>query len=159
MTAIRVKTLKQIIEENNIIKYIDKYLPNLKEPSKDLQLYLQNLENLSNLDNEILEEYLSAMVAWQNYYHEIMVRTDVVRNVARQQSEYFYSLAVSTVEGSVNMRKDLAKSDVNYIRAEEIRMKADGLYEVYKMRYESCERAFKLISRILTKRLNLKYDI
>ena len=155
----RVKSIKEIIEQNNIVKYIDKYLVGLKEPTKDLNNYLNSLDNVSNLNNEELEEYLGIMIAWQNYYHELMVRTDIIRSIANQQADYFYSLAVETVEGSVNLRKDLAKNNADYMRSLEVKIKAEGLYQAYKFKYEACERAFKLISRILTKRLNLKYDI
>lgn len=130
----------------------------LNKPNKDIKYYLNNLENVSNLDNDVLEEYLSVFTAWQNYYHEFLLKYDVERLKAQQTMEYAYSLAIQMSEGTVNLRKDLAKSDKRYRKSVEIYYKMSKIYEEYKFKYESCERAFRLISRILTKRFNLKYD-
>lgn len=130
----------------------------ISKPNKDIRHYLNNLENVSDLDNDVLEEYLSVFTAWQNYYHEYLLKYEVAKLKALQTMEYAYSLAIQLSEGTVNLRKDLAKSDKKYRECVEVYQNMVKLYEEYKFKYESCERAFRLISRILTKRFNLKYD-
>jgi len=69
-----------------------------------------------------------------------------------------YSLAIESAAGTVNLKKDLAKNDKEYNQALAVYHQAKYMYEAYQAKFDMCERGFKLVSRILTKRLNIKFE-
>ena len=54
------------------------------------------------------------------------------------------------------MKKDLARSDVDYALAADVYQEAQFLRATLNVQFANCDRGYRLISRILTKRLGIR---
>jgi len=151
----KVKTFEQLKEDDRLKKAVDNLL-GLNKPKYDIVKYLNNMDNVYKKDTTILEKYLAVFTVWQNYFGEQLVIADALRAVATSQVNYYYSVAVDNSIGSINQKKELARSNSEYISAMKVLDRTNILNKSLQMKFENCDRAYKLVSRILTKRLNIK---
>lgn len=141
------------IQSGKEVEIVKGRLINLEEPNKKLSVYLSKMENLYMYDTGKLEKYLAVFSAWHNYLSEQIVISDVIRVVAESQMQYYYSYAVSTEKGSINEKKENARANPNYVKAEREANRANAEHQALTITADNCERGFRLASRILTRRL------
>lgn len=150
-----LKQIEDIAKESAVVKKALSNIIGLSKPDLDIRSYLENLGTLNEKDNTKLEEYLSVFTAWQNYFAERLVIGESIKVVANSQREYAYAVAVDTATGTVNAKKDIAKSDIQYTKSGEVYEQAKMIVEATRVKFDACERGFRLCSRILTKRLKV----
>lgn len=144
------------IQELKRVRSVIRNLQDITQPEKKLSQFLNNLVSIADYDTDVLEEYLAIFTVWQNYLGNQSVIADVIYSVAESQKEYFYSTAVGRAPGTINMKKDLARSDVDYALAADVYQEAQFLRATLNVQFANCDRGYRLISRILTKRLGIR---
>lgn len=151
----KVKSIKEL-SESDIVKYAVENVMGLSEPDSDITKFLNNIGELSKLNPDALEKRMTIFIAWQNYFGEQLVLADAIKSVAETQAQYFWGNAIKTARGTINEKKELALSDINWVNASNILEKAKAGYNAIKVKFDNCDRSFRLVSRILTKRLGIK---
>jgi hypothetical protein len=149
---------KKIIEIGNESLVVKRALSNiigLNEPNLDIKKYLEDMGRLNEKDGKSLEEYLAVYSSWQNYFAEKLVIAEAIKVVAHNQREYYYSLAVDKASGTINAKKDVAKVDEAYLQACDIYEQSKTVAASFQTKFDACERGFRLVSRILTRRLKV----
>lgn len=151
-----VKTYKDIAESESVAKALSN-VDFLKKPTKKIEKYLNLVGTLDEHDNESLETFLSVFTAWQNYSQYLLVMADIIRTIAEDQKSFYYSLALSGVTSKVVAdKKSAAEVNDNYKKAKDVYSAAVNNVKALQVLFDSCDRAYKLTSRILSKRLNIK---
>lgn len=154
-SGVIIKTIDEI-KESDKVQQILSHLVKLAKPQKSLSKYLNNIENLSKFDTDVIEEYLAVFTSWQNYLSEQSVIADVVKTTAESQMNYVYSLAVVKAVGTINEKKEIGRQSSSFIKAQDIYENACAIKIIFENQFENCDRAYRLASRILTKRLEIK---
>lgn len=157
-SKVAIKTVEDIHATPEVQSAV-KALANLGKPTYELRKYLERVGNLHTKTLDDLEKYMAVYIAWQNYLGEQTIIADAIRTVAESQVSNVYSMAVNGSEGTINSRKESARSDTVYQKALAIKQEADAYYNAIVVSFENCERAYMLVSRILTKRLNIRENI
>lgn len=152
----KIKTIEDIASSTEL-ELLTEGIEALKQPKKALAKYMNKVEELFNADTSVVTEYMGVFTAWQNYLENQLAVADTIRTIAEDQVRQMRSVAMGTVEGTVNLKKDLVDADPLYVSAVEILNKARASYRGLKTTFDSCERAFRLASRILTARLGTKF--
>ncbi len=146
------------LSESEIVKRAVDNLLGLEIPKADIAKYLDKITLLSGYDADDLEKVMSLFVRWQNYFGEQYVIADALKTAAESQMSYYWSVAIDEANGTINAKKELAEKDKDYKKAKEIYNIASSGYNAIRMKFDTCDRAYKLCSRILTKRLGIKYE-
>lgn len=154
----QVRDIKKISEESAVVKSALSNIIGLGKPDKEIKTSMSSVRKLNELDNDQLEEYLGLFTAWQNYFDERLTIAEAIEDVAKDQVEEVYSLAYAETKGSTNEKKDLAKKNPMYLQAVEIRSSAKSVVRGLQGKFNACDRSYKAVSRILAKRLKLRYD-
>lgn len=151
-----VKNIEKLSETKEVQSML-KNIEGLLKPKTELAKYLNNLGKVYQYETDRLEKYLAIYSAWQNYLAEQLTVADTVRAVAESQKKYFYSIAVKVSKGNnISERKEVAIKHPKYQEALEVAIEADSIYRAVQTRFDNCERAYRLVSRILAKRINIR---
>lgn len=153
---LKVRTLEDLTDSREI-EALTEGIERLKQPTKILAKYLNKVEELYDADTNTISEYMSVFTAWQNFLEVQLAVADTVRTIAEDQVRQMRSFAMNSVEGTVNLKKDLVDAEPTYVKAVEVLNTARAGYRGIKTTFDSCERAFRLASRILTARLGTKF--
>lgn len=151
-----VQNITQLTETQEVQSMIA-HLEGLSKPVSDLRKYLNNVGKIYKYDNGVLEKYLSIYSAWQNYLGEQLTIADTVKTVAESQKKYFFSVAVKVTKGgNISEKKEVAIKHPKYQVALQVAIEADSIYRAVLTKFDNCERAYRLVSRILAKRINIR---
>lgn len=150
-----VKSIREISRSRAVMEALEKMV-GLEKPKVDIKKFLDDAIYLHEKNTDELEKYLAVYTSWQSYFNEQAVVTAIILAVAESQVKEFWSYAVADANGTVNLKKDLASSDPAYKEAVDVMNQAKAGWTVTDANLNSCERAFRLTSRILSKRLNVK---
>lgn len=146
------------LSESEIVKRAVANLLGLEIPKADIAKYLDKITLLSGYDTDDLEKVMALFVRWQNYFGEQYVIADALKTAAESQMSYYWSLAIEEASGTINAKKELAEKDKDYKKAKEIYNVSSMGYNAIRMKFENCDRGFRLVSRMLTKRIGMKYE-
>lgn len=146
------------LSNSEVVKRAIDNLLGLAIPKADITKYLDAITSLSEKDLDDLEKIMSLFIRWQNYFGEQYVIADALKMAAESQMSYYWSLAIESANGTINAKKELAERDSEYIKAKEVYNITSSGFNAIKMKFDMCERGYKLVSRIIAKRLNIKYE-
>jgi len=146
------------LSESEIVKRAVDNLLGLEIPKADIAKYLDKITLLSGYDADDLEKVMSLFVRWQNYFGEQYVIADALKTAAESQMSYYWSVAIHKAGGTINAKKELAEMNSEYKKAKEIYDIASSGFNAIRMKFDNCDRGFKLCSRILTKRIGIRYE-
>lgn len=136
------------------VKNVLKKLIGLSKPSSALRKCLDALNNIEKSEFT-LEELLGIFIAWQNYYAEQLVLVETIKTIAEAQANHFWGEAINNSNGTINAKKELAKSDMDYVGANTIFINAKNAFKAIESGFWNCDRAYKLISRIVAIKTNI----
>lgn len=148
----------EAIQASDEVKRSIRALANLPKPKYNLRKYLHRVGSLHLRNTNELEKYLAVYTAWMNYLGEQCIIADAVKTVAESQASQYFSIAVGSSKGSINEKKERARSDESYLKALLVQQEASVIHSAREVSFENCERAYYLVSRILTKRLNIREE-
>ena len=103
-----------------------------------------------------MEKYLSKFSAWASYYAEQLVIAEVIKIVAESQLEAINSYCVEKSLGTINAKKELAKSDPLLLHATRVFNEAKSVLKILTMNYDNAERGYRVSSRIMGRRMGSK---
>lgn len=151
-SILKFESLKDVPE----VKKCLEYLRGVQKPSHDIDKYLNNMQNLHEKTDDALEKYMVVYTSWMNFMETQLALADTIKEVAKAQSERFFSEAVMNGEGTINARKDGARSDDYYVQANQVLRQTEAYHRALLTTFNNCERGYALVSRIITKRLSIK---
>lgn len=153
----KIKSISDLAE-SPIVEYALSRIMNLSEPKTEITVVLNNLGKLYEMELPELEKRMSLITRWQNYYGEQIVLAEAIKTAAESQMNYSWSDAIAGAKGTINEKKELAASDATYVKALVIYEQTKAGLDAIRSKFEACDRSFKLISRVLTAKLNIKYE-
>lgn len=148
-------TIDEIMKSDTVLR-VKKMVMGLMKPKTPLKPYMDSLGDVYKQDTNDLEKWMAVFVQWENYYREIAEIYDSARTIADSNLSYYWGMAVLGSEGTINEKKEVAKSDANYILAKNTFIFANTSYKALMLKAENCERGYRLVSRIIGKRINIK---
>ena len=151
----RVKKLKELESSNEVQSALDRLIE-ISKPNVDFAKMINDMAIIYKADNKKLEYYLSKFSAWMSYLADQVTRAEIVKIVAESQSSIIYSHCVEKAIGTINSRKEFARSDTLYLLALDVLNETKNIVRILQMQYENAVRGYQLASRIVALRLGIK---
>ncbi len=154
----KIKKLKELESSNEVQSALDR-LVEIAKPNVDFARMINEIGIIYKADNKRLEYYLSKFSAWMSYLADQVTRAEIVKTVAESQSSMIYSHCVEKATGTINAKKEFARSDSLYLLALDVLNETKNIVRILQMQYENAVRGYQLTSRIVALRLGIKeYD-
>ncbi len=150
-----VKRLKELMEADEV-KIAHKMSMSLSQPKSKIVDYLEKLGDVYNVETNTLEEWLSVLIEWENYFREKSEIYDALRTVAESQKSFYWGRAISMSMGQISEKKETARTNELFQQANNTYIQANVSCKMLNLKANNCERGYKLVSRILAKRINIR---
>lgn len=154
----RYTTLKDIQNDRKKFGPILKRIQGLARPSKSLKESLDSLSHLNEKGKADLEELMGIFTAWQNFFSEELAIIDTMKTIASSQEQFVWSETIELMTGTnITERREKAKNNKEYQKSLDLLIQAKNIYTTLESQFWNCDRAYKLVSRILTSRLSTQF--
>jgi hypothetical protein len=150
-----VRSYEDLHKQEEVVSAMNQ-LDFISKPTIEIAYFLNHVATMYQRDLQYLEKCMTIFIGYQNFYGSLLAQMEIIRGVADSQLAHTTSVLMGTKDGTLNERKDAVRASDKYRQAEEVYNKANGRYIMLKSIFESCDRAYKLASRILTVRLGIK---
>jgi len=151
----KIKGVKEISASREVTNAL-KRLSRMVKPGSDFGKLVSQMSVLYKVETGRLEYYLSKYSAWQSYYAEQVAIAEIIKIVAESQLEAINSYCVEKSSGTINAKKELAKSDPLFEHATKVYNEAKSVLKVLTMNFYNAERGYRASSRIMGRRLGVK---